>query len=114
MIVGSCLPAVFTGVIFYSLLLHGKNGGDMKQDKIKMNVALIQDRTMTVGQVIDLVITGKLRREVELGKESFAEFIGVDRKTVRSYEDFSAIPKLGIVFDIAQKFKIKIKMNKDE
>ncbi|WP_454889505.1 helix-turn-helix domain-containing protein [Serratia quinivorans] len=73
-----------------------------------------QSRKLTVGQIVDLIISGELRKESGMDKRAFSNLIAIDRKTLRTYEDWAGIPNLSVVFNIAQTFNFKLPMKKAE
>lgn len=71
-------------------------------------------RTLTLGQIIEDICSGKLRDECELDKHSFAVMVGTTRRTIRDLENLEYIPKLQTVLNIAMALNIKIAMPKPQ
>lgn len=82
----------------------------MVNDAVKKIIG--EKRTLTLGQIIEDICSGKLRDECQLDKHHFAEMVGTTRKTIRDLESLEYIPKLQTVINIAMALNIKITMPK--
>lgn len=71
----------------------------MVNENIKTVMA--EKRRMTIGQLSDLLISGKLRRELRMSKEDFSALVGVVRATVRRVEGLEITPSMRMVLDTA-------------
>lgn len=80
----------------------------MKTETVKKIIS--EKRTLTLGQVIEDICSGKLRKECQLDKHHFAVMAGTDRKTIRAYEALEYIPRMQTVINIAIALNIKISM----
>jgi DNA-binding XRE family transcriptional regulator len=83
---------------------------EMINDAVKRIIK--ERRTMTPGQLVDAILSGRLRAEVGLDKNAFAELIGITRKTLREIEGWEKTPKMSMVFNAATAFGIKLNMMK--
>ncbi|HEY2452851.1 MAG TPA: helix-turn-helix transcriptional regulator [Scandinavium sp.] len=69
-----------------------------------------EKRVLTLGQLVDDICSGNLRKECQLDKNAFAELVGTTRKTIREYEDWEKSPQMRMIFDIATTLGIKLVM----
>lgn len=78
----------------------------MSKEKLKQVIA--EKRRMTIGQITDLLISGDLRRELEMDKTEFAELVSAMRATIRRIEGFESTPRMGLIFKTAATLRISI------
>ncbi len=78
----------------------------MLNENVKQVMA--EKRRMTIGQLIDSLISGNLRRELRLSKEDFSLLVGVMRQTVRRVEGFEVTPNMRMVLNTAAALRIGI------
>ena len=69
-----------------------------------------EKRVLTLGQLVDAVCSGELRRECELDRHAFANLVGTTRKTIREYEAWEKMPQMRMIFNMASTLGIKLKM----
>lgn len=78
----------------------------MLNENVKQVMA--EKRRMTIGQLVDALVSGDLRRELCLSKEDFSTLVGVIRSTVRRVEGFEATPCMRMVLNTAAALRIGI------
>lgn len=78
----------------------------MSNETVKKVMA--EKRRMTIGQLSDLLISGKLRRELRMSKEDFSALVGVVRATVRRVEGLEITPSMRMVLDTAAALRFGI------
>ncbi|WP_249324601.1 helix-turn-helix domain-containing protein [Enterobacter mori] len=69
-----------------------------------------EKRVLTLGQLVDAICSGDLRKECELDRNAFAELVGTTRKTIREYEAWEKSPQMRMIFNIAATLGIKLQM----
>lgn len=82
----------------------------MVNDAVKK--VMSEKRTLTLGQIIEDICSGKLRDECQLDKQHFADLIGATRRAVRDWEKLEYIPRLQAILNVAVALNIKIAMPK--
>ncbi|NUL35101.1 XRE family transcriptional regulator [Kosakonia sacchari] len=68
-------------------------------DEIKRVIS--EKRRYSVGQLADLIISGELRRELKLNKDTFSDFISINRSTLRRVEGLESMPSMRTVLNTA-------------
>lgn len=69
-----------------------------------------EKRVLTLGQLVDEICSGNLRKECQLDRNAFAELVGTTRKTIREYEAWEKSPQMRMIFGIATALGIKLVM----
>jgi len=75
----------------------------------KIKAVMSEKRIYSIGQLVDLIISGDLRRELGLNKAAFSDLIGVNRLTLRSVEGLELTPSMRTVLNTAVALRIGIK-----
>lgn len=78
----------------------------MLNENVKQVMA--EKRRMTIGQLVDALVSGNLRRELRLSKEDFSALVGIVRATVRRVEGFESTPSMRMVLNTAAALRIGI------
>ena len=78
----------------------------MLNENVKQVMA--EKRRMTIGQLVDALVSGELRRELRLSKEDFSALVGIVRATVRRVEGFESTPSMRMVLNTAAALRIGI------
>lgn len=69
-----------------------------------------EKRVLTLGQLVDAICSGDLRKECQLDLTGFADVVGTTRKTIREYEQWEKSPQMRMIFGVATALGIKLLM----